>query len=114
MVKSVKVLPYPVEEKDGCLVVTFPEFADELRTPEHHAYLRHARASVLVFDLTQCRIADVQWLALITALSRDAQGTLVAVVGANEETKRTADFLGYRKHWHEYETLSEVQPNVRK
>lgn len=105
-------MAYTIEEREDTAIVVFPEFADARRTATHEKQLRDLvrSKSRVVFDLSHCKIVDTPWLRLITTLSKqaDALRRYVAVAGANEETLRSADYLGHRTHLHIYTTVEEA------
>lgn len=102
---------YEVTDKGAYVVVAFPEFGDARRTDEHDVELRSfVKKKPMVIDLRGCKLLDTPWLRLITSLSRDADsaGTYVGILGASDDTKRSADYLGQQKYLHEIASEDEV------
>lgn len=102
----------PIDDKGDHVIVTFPEFGDALRTPEQDKLLQqlvHTK-SIVIFDLSGCRLLDTPWVRLVTTLSKEGEkaGSRVAVVGANDELKKSTDLLGHRRHWHLFTSIDDA------
>jgi hypothetical protein len=82
---------FTIEERAEHVVVVYPEFGDGMRTAAEDGRLGDLvrRHSLVIIDLTGCRMLDTPWIRLITMLSTqaDQQGRRVAVVGASDELR---------------------------
>lgn len=93
-------------------VVKFPEYADAARTDteDHKLTALVKQNQVVVYDLSECKEMDHPWVRLLTVLTVRAKekGKLVAIVGAGEGPKRTADYIGHLNHWRLFESVDQV------
>lgn len=104
---------FTVDVSTDLVVVRFSEFADQERTPEEEKLLVKLVLlhQLVVFDLTGCRCCGVTWIRMITALTIDANriNHRVAIVGADEELKASADYIGHKNWFHFFDSLDEAK-----
>jgi hypothetical protein len=80
--------------------VTFQEWVDCSRTAEGDKLLLDLvkTGRRVTIDLSKSKSVETSWVRLITMLSIQ-EGADVTVVGSNQETRDTAEYLGQLKHW---------------
>ena len=92
--------PFEVQPPGDDVVVTFAQYVDHERTPEHDSELDDLveRNQLVICDLSGSRKVTSDWLRFLLRLSVKAKkmGKRVAIVGMRDNVKETSDVLGLR------------------
>lgn len=79
--------------------ITFHEAVEVERTKANDkVLLDFVKSGKVTLDLSKVKWIETTWIRLITTLTIQ-EGADVTIVGANEETLATAEYLGHTKHW---------------
>jgi len=105
--------PYEIQPPGDGVVVTFAEYVDHVRTPEHDSELDGLVEShqLVICDLSGSRKVTSDWLRFLLRLSVRAKrmGKRVAIVGMKENVKETSDMIGLGGGLDLYSSLEEAR-----
>ena len=90
--------PFKVKTLDDDVVITFAQYVDHERTPDHDRELEDlvGRHKLVVCDLSGSRKVTSDWLRFLLRLTVKAtkMGKRVAIVGMRDNVRQTSDVLG--------------------